>query len=151
MRVCDFQKGGVLMIDTICQAVEKFLKSNSIKYRYNKDMVERLFNGYAKSDLKKNSKKKERASSFAFLLQKSINNTADKKISDLHIQEYIAAAIKESASAYTRDKRIAMCVYKDFIDFIYKEYQINIPVEFPPVFSSEFSRQMYIVKEILVK
>lgn len=46
------------MIDTICQAVEKFLKSNSIKYRYNKDMVERLFNGYAKSDLKKNSKKK---------------------------------------------------------------------------------------------
>jgi len=136
------------MADTICQVVEKFLRNKSIKYRYKSDMVERLFRGYTEKDVKKNKDKKPKSNAFTFLSQNKIKNIIDKTISDLDVQEAIGAAIKESVKSYTRDKNMAVNVYKDFVSFIREKYQINIPIVFPPTFLSEFDRQMYIVKEL---
>lgn len=85
---------------------------------------------------------------FAFLSQGIIKSFIDKIITDLDVQEAIAAAIKESVMSYTRVKNTSIKIYNDFVSFIKDKYRINIPVEFPPTFPSEFDRQMYIVKEL---
>jgi len=104
------------MAATLCQVVERFLRDNSIKYRYDSDMVERLFKGYTEKDIKGNKKPKPR--SFAFLSQEIVKNVINKMISDAEVQEAVGAAIKESVKAYTRDKDVAVNVYKDFVNFI---------------------------------
>ncbi len=136
------------MSDTVYQVVEKFLENKSIAYRYKMDMVERLFRGYTQKDIEKGKDKKLTPSTFAFLSQSIIKSIVDKTISDSDVQEAIGTAIKESVRSYTRDKNTAISVYKDFVSFIEEKYEINIPIEFPPTFSSEFDRQMYIVKEL---
>jgi hypothetical protein len=136
------------MSDTICQVVEKFINNKIIRYRYRPSMVERLLRGYTENDAKKNKEKNIKTKEYAFLAQESIKNIINKKIDDSDAQEAIGIAIKESVKSYTRDKSTAVNVYKDFVSFISETYQINISVEFPPVFSSAFDRQMYIVKEL---
>lgn len=136
------------MADTVYQVVEKFLESKSIQYRYNNDMVENLFLGYTKNKIEKNKDKNPKSKAYAFLSQYVIKNIADKSICDLDVQEAICAAIKESVKAYTRDKNKAINLYKDFISFISEKYHIDIPIVFPPIFTSELDRQMYIVKEL---
>jgi len=137
------------MADTVYQVVERFLK-NKRRHRYgnNSTIVERLFKGYTENEAKRNKDKDTNPSAFAFLAQNNIKNIVNKVISNLDVQEAIGAAIKESVKSYTRDKNTAINIYKDFVSFIKKEYQIDIPVEFPPTFLSEFDRQMYIVKEL---
>ena len=60
----------------------------------------------------------------------------------------MSTAIKESVMAYTRSKEQAINVYKDFVSFIKRKYEVTILINFPPVFPSDFDRQMYIVKEL---
>lgn len=134
------------MADTLCQVVEKFLRDKSIRYLYDSEMVKRLFRGYTEKGIKGNKKPKPR--SFAFLARKIIKNVINKMISDEEVQEAVGAAIKESVKAYTRDKDVAVNVYKDFVSFIRGKYQVNIPIVFPATSLSDFDRQMYIVKEL---
>jgi len=84
---------------------------------------------------------------YSFLSQNIIKNIVDKEICNPDVQELIAEAIRASVKSYTRDKNAAIKIYKNFVHFIRIKYQMNIPVEFPPEFSSDFDRQMYIVKE----
>ncbi|HHU63109.1 MAG TPA: hypothetical protein GXZ32_02705, partial [Clostridiales bacterium] len=112
------------------------------------DMVERLFKGYTEKDFKENKDKNLKPSEFAFLSQGSVKNIINETIDKVDVQEAIGAAIKQSVKSYSRDKNTAINVYKDFVCFIRGKYQIDIPIEFPPTFSSEFDRQMYLVKEL---
>lgn len=111
-------------------------------------MLERLLRGYTEKDAKKKGDKDLKPSAYAFLYRDSIKNYINKTIGNSDVREAIGAAIKESVMSYTRDKNTAINVYKDFVGFIREKYQVNIPVVFPPAFSSDFDRQMYIVKEL---
>lgn len=132
------------MSDTVNQVVDKFLENKSLRYRYRIDMVERLFKGYSEEDVKASKDKKL----FVFLSQDSIKNFTNKTINNSEVQEAIGAAIKESVMSYTRDKNTVINIYKEFVSFIKEKYQIHIPIIFPPFFSSDFDRQLYIVKEL---
>lgn len=109
-------------------------------------MIERLLRGYTEKEAKKGENLKP--SAFALLSQDIIHSIINKPIDDLDMQEAIGAAIKESVKSYTRDKDKAIKVYKNFVKFLKENYQIDIPIDFPPAFSSEFDRQMCIVKEL---
>jgi len=117
---------------TVLQVVEEYLKIR----KYKKSMVEKLFGRCPKPNV------------FAFLSQNAIKNVVDRTIDDIEVQEAIGAAIKESVKSYTRDKNRAINEYKNFVNFIRRKYQVNIPVGFPPVISSEIDRLMFIVKEL---
>jgi len=123
------------MADSIRQVVEGFLADKASLYPYPKNIKK------AENLLKKSKK-------FAFLSREAIKSVIDKPINHPGVPEAISAAIKESVMSYTKEKDIAIDIFKRFINFISREYQVNIPIVFPPVFSSDFDRQMYIVKEL---
>lgn len=123
------------MVDTLSNVVDKFLN----RKKRNSKLVVNLFKG--------NCRKGEKAVNHAFLVQNSIINVVDRTINNSDVQEAISAAIKESVRSYTRDKNKIIEIYQDFVNFIKSEYGIDIPIEFPPLFSSDFDRMMYIIKE----
>ncbi|HHU98126.1 MAG TPA: hypothetical protein PKI14_13010 [Fervidobacterium sp.] len=132
--------------DTVYEVIVKFLEDNSLKYHHDDlSVVERLLLGYTRGARKKGS---NQPSEFAFLSQDMITHFVNSEIAVTDVQEAVAVAIKGSVMSYTRDKSTAVNVYRNFVRFIKREYQIDIPVIFPPTFSSEFDRQMYIVKEL---
>lgn len=60
--------------------------------------------------------------------------------------EYLAVAIKGSVQRYSRNKEIAIRIYKDFLYFLDKK-GISIEIEFPKVsISNDFERLMFIAK-----
>lgn len=133
------------MGDTVREVIEKFLRDGSLKYYGGFSVIEGLLLGYAR-DVK--TRDGNRPSEFAFLSQDMIQHFVDSEIAITDVQKAVAVAIKDSVMSYTRDKRTAVNVYRHFVSFIKREYQIDIPVTFPPTFSSEFDRQMYLVKEL---
>ena len=61
--------------------------------------------------------------------------------------EYLAANIKDSVRAYSRNKDVAIHIYKDFLKFVKEKSGIEIAVEFPPIsISNTFERLMFIAK-----
>lgn len=61
--------------------------------------------------------------------------------------EYLAYNIKLSVRAYSRNKDIAIRIYKDFLCFLHTKSGIDIPVQFPPIsISNTFERLMFIAK-----
>ncbi len=61
--------------------------------------------------------------------------------------EYLAHNIKASVRAYSRNKDIAIHIYKDFLAFLRAKSGEDIFVEFPPIsISNTFERLMFIAK-----
>ena len=61
--------------------------------------------------------------------------------------EYLAYNIKASVRAYSRNKDIAIRVYRDFLDFLKAKSGVDILVQFPPIaISNTFERLMFIAK-----
>ena len=61
--------------------------------------------------------------------------------------EYLAYNIQASVRAYSRNKDIAIHIYRDFLDFLKTKSSIEIPVQFPPIsISNTFERLMFIAK-----
>lgn len=72
---------------------------------------------------------------FAFIQQEDYSNS-----------EYLAYNIKSSVQAYSRNKDIAIHVYRDFLKFL-KEKNVDVSVPFPPIsISNSFERLMFIAK-----
>lgn len=61
--------------------------------------------------------------------------------------EYLAYNIQSSVRAYSRNKDIAIHIYRDFLDFLKTKSGIEISIQFPPVsISNTFERLMFIAK-----
>ena len=61
--------------------------------------------------------------------------------------EYLAYNIKASVRAYSRNKDIAIHIYRDFLAFLKAKNGADIFVEFPPIaISNTFERLMFIAK-----
>lgn len=61
--------------------------------------------------------------------------------------EGLAASIKDSVGGYISNKDSAIEIYKKYVKFLYKEYSINVEIEFPPIpVSITFERIMFIAK-----
>lgn len=61
--------------------------------------------------------------------------------------EYLAYNIKASVRAYSRNKDIAIHIYKDFLKFVKEKAGIEVSVQFPPIsISNTFERLMFIAK-----
>jgi hypothetical protein len=70
------------------------------------------------------------------------------KSSNLEVdQDVLAEKIRDSIKKYTRDKDVAIEIYKKFLAFLERKYQMAIRLDFPPVsVSNSFERIMYIAK-----
>ena len=128
----------VLIIDTIKQAVEKFLSKRGYTRGFKKSTVENLMKGKASKDDSKVI--------YAFLQQKRIMLLQDKTIDDAEICIEIESAIIQSVKSYNHAKDVPIAIYKRFLEFLENSYKISIPMEWPQIFASSFDRQMYIVK-----
>lgn len=61
--------------------------------------------------------------------------------------EYLAYNIKLSVRAYSRNKDVAIRIFKDFLNFLRTKSGIDISVQFPPIsISNTFERLMFIAK-----
>lgn len=61
--------------------------------------------------------------------------------------EYLAHNIKLSVKAYSRNKDIAIRIYKDFLSFLKAKSGIDTYIQFPPIsISNTFERLMFIAK-----
>lgn len=124
------------MTDTLVRSVEKFIDR---KYRQSRDR-NTAANLLAGTTAKSNS--------YAFLQQNSIQHLAGKPITSRDVIDQVPVAIKDSIASYTRKKINAINIYKKYLDFLKKEYEINVDIAFPPVFNNDFDRQMFIIKSL---
>lgn len=61
--------------------------------------------------------------------------------------EYLPYNIKQSVRAYSRNKDVAIRIYKDFLGFLKAKSGVEIIVQFPPIsISNTFERLMFIAK-----
>lgn len=97
--------------------------------------------------------KKKRAPSFLYdmktvrSLLKGNNEAALIKQESYENSEYLAYNIKSSVRAYSRNKDIAIHIYKDFLEFLKEKSGVEISVNFPPIsISNTFERLMFIAK-----
>ena len=61
--------------------------------------------------------------------------------------EYLAYSIKTSVRAYSRNKDVAIHIYKDFLKFLKAKGGVEVDVQFPPIsISNTFERLMFIAK-----
>lgn len=86
--------------------------------------------------------------SYVLIRREEISRCLDLPLDDKEVLESLQYAIKESVKSYTNSKATAIEAYKKFLDFLERKYKVAFPMTFPPVFSSEFERQMFIVKEL---
>ena len=65
------------------------------------------------------------------------------------IQEAISYAIRMSIKSYSKSKETAIRIYKKYIEFLKKKYNVDIAVSFPPISVwITLERQMYIAKQM---
>ncbi|HHV15627.1 MAG TPA: hypothetical protein GXX58_03520 [Gelria sp.] len=86
--------------------------------------------------------------STSFLKQPSLITYLDRPITDREVIENIPIAIKDVVTSYTKDKNTAISILKAYLNFLKKQYGVEVAIEFPPTFNSQFDRQMYIVKSL---
>ena len=68
------------------------------------------------------------------------------KQDDYEDSESLAENIKSSVKAYTRDKDVAIRIYKSFINYLKRE-GVDLEIQFPPIaISNSFERLMFIAK-----
>ena len=69
------------------------------------------------------------------------------KITDQDTADCINEAVKDSLKLYPKNKKAAIDIYKDFLDFIDKNYNLRITMAFPEWLpSNSLERQLHIVK-----
>ena len=124
------------MDTTIENMVDSYL--SNIKYkRFNKTAVKNLFFG------SKKVLKEER--DFIFLNQDQMST--EMKIADQDTSACIIEAVKSSLKLYPKNKKAAIDIYKDFLDFIDKNYNLKITMAFPEWLpTNSLERQLHIVK-----
>lgn len=118
------------MTDTLVQTVDRFVEIHGRRNGSGK-VIRNLLKGRA---------------SFAFLKQSPILGVLDRPIGDQVVIESIPAAVKDSVTSYTRDHNKAVEIYRQYLDFLHRNYKVTVEVDFPPTFNSPFDRQMYILK-----
>lgn len=105
------------------RAIEEFLKSNNKYMGYDETMVDNLLQVSKKYSLL------------------SLYGPGEIEV------EFLKKGIKESVKAYSSYKDNAIGIYKKFLGFLDKEYDINVDIAFPPIpVSISFERIMYIAK-----
>lgn len=124
------------MDTTIGNMVDTYLLS--IKYkRFNKTAIKNLFFG------SKKVLKEER--DFVFFNQDQMST--ELKIVDQDITACIIGAVRDSLKLYPKNKKSAIDIYKDFLDFIDKNYNLKITMAFPEWLpTNSLERQLHIVK-----
>lgn len=127
------------MEPTLGTMVEEYIRRvKKDRYsRLNKKAVENLLKGDEDKVLKEEK-------DFIFLNQDLI---PEMKLSDPELLESIRIAIKSSLKMYPKDKKTAIAIYKDFLEFIEKNYGLMISIIFPEWLpSNSLERQLHIVK-----
>lgn len=124
------------MDTTIGNMVDAYLLN--IKYKnFNKTAVKNLFFG-SKKVLKEGR-------DFVFFNQDQMS--AEMKITDQDTADCIIEAVKNSLKLYPKNKKAAIDIYKDFLDFINKNYDLKITMAFPDWLpTNTLERQLHIVK-----
>jgi len=104
------------METTIGNAVEAYVnKVSESKYfkKRQKDAVKNLLQGNSKKIVSK-EKESTRDKDFVFLHQDQLN--AKMKITHQEAVDDISEAVKNSLMSYSRDKKSAIAIYKEFLD-----------------------------------
>jgi len=124
------------MDTTIRNMVDAYLLS--IKYKnFNKTAVKNLFFG-SKKDL-------EEGRNFVFFIKDEMLDIM--KITDQDTSVCITEAVERSLKLYPKNKKAAIDIYKDFLDFIDKNYNLKIIMAFPEWLpTNSLERQLHIVK-----
>jgi len=135
------------METTIGNAVEAYVnkvsEANYLKKR-QKDAVKNLFKGNSEKIVSK-EKESSRDKDFVFLHQDKLN--AEMKISHQDAVDDIIEAVKSSLMSYSRDKKSAIAIYKEFLDFLETNYRLKISMVFPEWLpTNSLERQLHIVK-----
>lgn len=73
-------------------------------------------------------------------------DAALKQQKDYEDSENLAYNIEQSVRTYSRNKDVAIRIYKDFLAFLKAEAGIDVSVEFPPISNNTFERLMFIAK-----
>lgn len=123
--------------NVVVEYIEK-ITNNKYDRRFNKNAVKNLFIGN-----KKNSLTEEK--NFIFLHQDGIS--ALMELSNPDLAESIRIAVRSSLKMYPKNKKPAIAIYKDFLEFIDKYYGLKIDISFPEWLpSNSLERQLHMVK-----
>lgn len=131
---------------TLKKAVDQYIEKGT--YVYLQSLSETAVKSLMRGTKSKNKMGvANKPTPFALLNQDGMSLYLDMSIRDPQLIEALPLAIKQSVKTYTNKKENAIMVYKDFLAFLEKEYKVIIPIVYPYIYSSEFDRQMFIVKE----
>lgn len=83
---------------------------------------------------------------WVLIKQEEILKRLHLPITDPDMLMAIPDAIEASMGCYTGNHNKAVSVYKDYLAFLDETYGVKPHVDLPPVFDSQFDRQMYIIK-----
>lgn len=134
--------GGMTMI-TLRESIHEFISKGLGGTSKSRVPVKNLLLG--KEEAKASGDDKE---SYVLIRREEISRCLDLPLDDKEVLDGLQHAIKESVKSYTNSKATAIEAYKKFLKFLELKYKVGFSMEFPPVFSSEFDRQMFIVKEL---
>jgi hypothetical protein len=125
---------------TIKEAVDAYVLSKKKYSKIDQETVIHLLIGVDKRNKKISTEK-----DFVFLRQDGLNT--ELLITAMEAEEYIEIAIKSSIKKYSKSIVTAVAVYKEFIAFINKKYNISISISFPKwIPKTTLERQLYIAK-----
>ena len=128
-------------MDTTIETMVEAYVSKISKDRYtklNKAAVKNLFQGNSEKAITD-------VRDFVFLHQDGLS--AKEKLTDQETESYIILAVKRSLNLYPKNKKAAIDIYKDFLDFIDKNYNLKITMAFPEWLpTNSLERQLHIVK-----
>lgn len=99
---------------------------------------------------KKKENKSKGKDAYVLVLREEISGCLDLPLDNPVVSISLSDAIKESVKAYSNSKATAIEAYKKLLNYILLKYKVELEVDFPRVFASDFDRQMFIVKELHV-
>lgn len=109
----------------IKDSIKDFLSKKSNYYDYNKKTIENLLIG-----------------------EKAFSLTEIYGLGEIN-PSYLRDSIKESVKSYTSHKDNAIKIYKKYLDFLERNYNFKVEINFPPIpVSVDFERVMFIAKYI---
>lgn len=130
---------------TLKMAIEKYIEAGTYVYLQSltKTAVKSLLIG---TKSKNKAGVENKPTSFALLNQDRMSQCVDRSIDNPELIAALPIAIEQSVKSYANKKKNAIEVYKDFLAFLERHYNVTVPIEYPHIYATEFDRQMYIVK-----
>ncbi|PKL78910.1 MAG: hypothetical protein CVV25_09770 [Ignavibacteriae bacterium HGW-Ignavibacteriae-4] len=122
---------------TLQQSVDTFIKKTT-RYKRTKANLTNLFIS--------SSQKGKKDTTFAIFEQRDAVKILDKPLTDPLVLGTLPRLIKESVIAYNSQKETAINIYQQYTKFVIDEYCFDLSITFPPIFSSSFDRQLFILK-----